>query len=66
MVGGGSNFPPPCRFVQCLESQMERHEGCSLKMHGSGKKKVGITIGGPYATGRKIKFDQNYQIPKDR
>jgi hypothetical protein len=24
------------------------------------------TIEGSYATGRKIKFDQNYQIPKDR
>ena len=29
-------------FVQCLGSQMERHEGCSLKMHASGKKKVSI------------------------
>ena len=29
-------------FVQCLGSQMERHEGCSLKMHGSGKKKIRI------------------------
>jgi hypothetical protein len=31
-------------FVQCLESQMERHEGCSLKMHESGKKKVRISL----------------------
>jgi hypothetical protein len=29
-------------FVQYLESQMERHEGCSLKMQESGKKKVRI------------------------
>jgi hypothetical protein len=29
-------------FVQCLESQMERHEGCYLKMQESGKKKVRI------------------------
>jgi len=29
-------------FVQCFRSQMERHEGCSLKMHGSGKKEVRI------------------------
>jgi hypothetical protein len=26
----------------------------------------GETIGGSYATGRKIKFDLKYQIPKDR
>jgi hypothetical protein len=26
----------------------------------------GETIGGSYATGGKIKFDQKYQIPKDR
>src|SRR4029453_19027811 len=25
-------------FVQCLESQMERHEGCSLKIQESGRK----------------------------
>jgi len=30
-------------FVQCLESQMKRHEGCSLKMQESGKKKVRIS-----------------------
>jgi hypothetical protein len=47
---------------------MERHEGCSHKSHGSGKKKVriGETMGGSYATGKKIKFDQKYQIAKDR
>jgi len=26
-------------FVQCLETQMERHEGCSRKAQESGKKK---------------------------
>jgi hypothetical protein len=26
----------------------------------------GETVGGSYATGRKIKFDQKYQIRKDR
>jgi hypothetical protein len=26
----------------------------------------GETIGAYYATGRKIEFDQKYQIPKDR
>jgi len=31
-----------------------------------GKRKVRITIGGSYATGKKIKFDQKYQIRKDR
>jgi len=46
---------------------MERHEGCSLKMHGSGKKKVriGEAIGGYYATGRKIELDQKHQIRKN-
>ena len=29
-------------FVQCLESYMERHEGCSLKAQESGKRKVRI------------------------
>jgi hypothetical protein len=55
-------------FVHCLESHMERHEGCSLKMQESGKKRSesGETIGGSYATGRKIKFDLKYQIAKDR
>ena len=55
-------------FVQCLETQMERHEGCSLKTQESGKKRSesGETIGAYYATGRKIEFDQKYQIPKDR
>jgi hypothetical protein len=38
----------------------------ALKMQESGEKKVRITIGGPYATGRKIEFDQKYQIRKDR
>jgi hypothetical protein len=48
-------------FVQCLGSQMERHKGCSLKMHGSGKKRKesGEAIGGSNATGGKIEFDQN-------
>jgi hypothetical protein len=27
-------------FVPCLESQMERHEACSLKAQESGEKKV--------------------------
>ena len=55
-------------FVQCLESYMERHEGCSLKAQESRKKKVesGEAIGGSYATGNKIEFDQKYPIPKDR
>ena len=54
-------------FVQCLESQMERHEGCSLKAQEVERKRSesGEAIGGSYATGNKIEFDQKYPIPKD-
>jgi hypothetical protein len=53
-------------FVQCLESQMERHEGCSRNMQESGKKKVRIseTIGGLMQPGEKLNLTRSIRSPK--
>jgi hypothetical protein len=46
---------------------MERREDCFLKMQKVERRsESGEAMGGSYATGRKIEFDQKYQIRKDR
>jgi hypothetical protein len=48
---------------------MERHEDCSLKIARKWKEKGQSQLKLQELlneTGRKIKFDQKYQIPKDR
>jgi hypothetical protein len=54
-------------FVQCLESQMERHEGCSLKMQESRKEKDQNqvkTMGGYMQPGEKLNLTRSIRSPK--
>src|SRR6266545_1008778 len=53
-------------FVQCLESQMGRHEGCTPEMQQVERKRSesGETIGGLMQPGEKLNLTRSIRSPK--
>jgi hypothetical protein len=49
-----------------MKVALSRCKKVERKKSESGEALAGEALGGSYATGRKIEFDQKYQIRKDR